>query len=378
MINVFQPSLGAEELAALEEVFRSNWIGKGKKTDQFEAAFAEHLGAGRAQIRSVTCCTEGLFQVFEILGLGAGDEVILPSVSFVGAANAVASRGARVVFCDVDPRTLNATAEHIAAKITPQTRAVMILHYGGVPADLDPIVELTGRKGLALVEDSACSVSSRYKGKACGTFGNFSSWSFDAMKILVTGDGAMLYCRDPEAAQRAEEQIYLGLVSKSGLASAQTVKGKWWEFSISGFGRRAIMNDVTSAIGLVQLGKLQGFIARRRQVHAMYDLGLADLPWLRLPPAIPPHCESSYYFYWIQTQKEQVRDDLAVHLKDDGIYSTFRYFPLHWVGKYGCPGPLPNTERAANTTLCIPLHHSLTDAEVEHIVGSIRRFGAHL
>jgi aminotransferase len=252
----------------------------------------------------------------------------------------------------------------------------MILHYGGVPADLDPIVELTRRRGLTLVEDSACSVSSRYKGKACGTFGDFSSWSFDAMKILVTGDGAMVYCRKPEDAQRAEEQIYLGLVSKSGLSNAQTVKGKWWEFSISGFGRRAIMNDVSSAIGLVQLGRLPRFIARRRQVHEAYDRALADLSWLQRPPAIPAHCESSYYFYWVQTERQQVRDELAVHLKSDGVYSTFRYFPLHWVEKYGCSEPLPNTERAANTTLCIPIHHSLTDAEIGQVVESIRRFGA--
>src|SRR5262249_19662988 len=150
------------------------------------------------------------------------------------------------------------------------------------------------------IEDSACSVASCYRGRACGTFGQFGTWSFDAMKILVTGDGGMIYCNALEWANLAEERLYLGLMSTSGLASAQTVKGKWWEFSISGFARRAVMNDMASAIGLVQLRRLPGFIARRRQIHQLYDAELGDQRWLSLPPPVPPDCESSYYFYWLQ------------------------------------------------------------------------------
>jgi len=373
MINVFQPALGREELEAVGRVFESNWIGKGRQTSEFEAAFAHHLGIERELLRSTTCCTEGMFQAIKLLDIRQGDEVILPTISFVGAANAVASAGGRPVFCDVDSHTLNPTASCIEAKLSGRTRAVLLLHYGGLPCEMDPICELLERRGIALIEDSACSVASRYKGRACGTFGEVGSWSFDAMKILVTGEGGMVYCRTPELADRFEKRAYLGLETKSGLASDS--HQRWWEFDISCFGRRAITNDLASAIGLVQLHKLSGFIERRKRVHEMYDAELSDLGWLRLPPTPPDDVESSHYFYWVQTEEPDLRDRLAVDLRERGIYTTFRYYPLHWVEFYGARDSLPDAERAARTTLCIPMHHSLTDADVKQVVEAIQAFG---
>lgn len=371
MINVFQPALGAEELEAVRKVFESNWIGKGKLTEQFETEFARHLGTGRELVRTASCCTEGLFQSMTLLGIGPGDEVVLPTIGFVGAANAIAASGARLVFGDVDKRTLNATAALLDEKITPRTKAVMILHYGGVSCEMEAIGELVRRKGIALIEDSACSVASRYRGKACGTFGDLAAWSFDAMKILVTGDGGMVWCRSPELAQRAEEQLYLGLLSKSGFSGG--VDKKWWQFEISCFGRRAIMNDVACAIGLEQLKKLPRFIARRKEVHERYNRGFASVGWLQTPPEAAPGDESSYYFYWIQTPA-RVRDPLAIHLREKGIYSTFRYYPLHWVRHYGADVRLPGAEEAAETTLCLPLHQSLSDVDVDRVIEAVTQF----
>jgi dTDP-4-amino-4,6-dideoxygalactose transaminase len=372
MINVFEPALREEELDAVKAVFESNWVGKGRLTDQFESQFASFLGIDRKQIRSLSCCTEGLFQSMGMIGAGPGDEVILPTISFVGAANAVAACGARPIFCDVDGRTLNPTAELIERKITPRTKAIMILHYGGVPCDMDEMVDLARDRGLALVEDNACSVASRYRDKACGTFGDFGSWSFDAMKILVTGDGGMIYCKSPERAQQVEELVYLGLLTKSGLSGAN--EGRWWEFEIGSFGRRAIMNDMSSAIGLEQLKKLAGFIARRREIHEAYDRLLSDLNWLQLPPEIPPYSESSYYFYWLQ-MAPGARDRLAKYLRENDIYTTFRYYPLHWVKGYGSTDVLPGAEKSALETLCIPMHQSLTDEQVEKICECVKAFG---
>ena len=372
MINVFQPSLAEEELEAVRKVFESNWIGKGKLTNRFEAEFAQHLGVQADLVRSVSCCTEGLFQAMALLGVGPGDEVILPTISFVGAGNAVASTGATPIFCDVDPRSLNVTVDTIAAALSPRTKAVMLIHYGGVPCDMDAIAALLAPRAIPIVEDSACSVSSTYKGRAAGTIGDIGIWSFDAMKILVCGDGGMVYCRTPEMAQRAEENLYLGLVTKSGFASK--VDEKWWEFDISGFGRRAIMNDVSSAIGLEQIKKLPGFIARRKQIHEMYDAALADQDWLTLPPAIPNHVTSSYYFYWVQVPGGQ-RDAFARYMRENGVYCTFRYYPLHRVAGYGSNARLPNADRAADSTLCIPIHQSLSDADVAQIVELTRAYG---
>lgn len=371
MINIFQPTLQAEELEAVKKVFESNWIGKGTLNDQFESSFAGYVGVERNLIRSVSCCTEGLFQSMALLGIGSGDDVVLPSISFVGTANAVASCGARTVFCDVDKRTLNATVGLIEQKITHQTKAVIILHYGGVPCEIDEIREFLNQKEIALIEDSACSVASRYKDKSCGTFGDIGVWSFDAMKILVAGDGGMVYCRTPEMAQRAEEQFYMGLVTKSGFSSE--MDSKWWKFKISCFGRRAIMNDIASAIGLEQLKKLPQFIVRRKEIHECYTQALSPLDWLQVPPEIPAYLQSSYYFYWIQTRPD-IRDRLASYLREKGIYTTFRYFPLHWVKLYGAQVSLPNSEEAADTTLCIPLHQGLSKEDVEKIISSICQF----
>lgn len=372
MINVFQPALGNEEVEAVRQVFASNWVGKGKITQQFERAFGDFVGVSPQQVRSINSCTEGLFQAMALLDIGPGDEVILPSLSFVGAANAIAASGARPVFCDVDPRTLNATAEHIEACLSPHTSAVLLLHYGGAPCDMDPICALVEAKGIALIEDSACSVASAWHGRACGTLGDIGVWSFDAMKILVTGDGGMVYCRDPQKMARLERLIYLGLEQNSGFAQAeQGARSGWWAFEVSEFGRRSIMNDVAAAIGLEQIKKLPAFIERRRQICAFYDAALRDLDWLQTPPALPSDAESSYYFYWVQSPD---RDRLAAHLREQGIYTTFRYYPLHRVRAYGSSAHLPNAELAAETTLCLPLHQALSDDDLTRIAGAVSEF----
>lgn len=372
MINVFQPALQSEELAAVQRVFASNWIGKGRETARFEQAFAQHLATDPALVRSVNSCTEGLFQAMSLLEIGAGDEVILPTISFVGAGNAVVASGATPVFCDVDCRTLNPTAEMIEAHITPRTRAVMVLHYGGVPCDVDALCRLTEEHGIALIEDCACSVASRWRGRACGTFGHVAVWSFDAMKILVTGDGGMIHCRTPELAERAERLLYLGLQTKSGLSSG--ADSRWWEFDIDSPSRRSITNDIASAIGIEQLQKIPGFIQRRREIYNAYHAALANEGWLQGPPPLPAAVDSSYYFYWIQTEPA-LRDQLAQYLREHDIYTTFRYYPLHWVEFYNSQGAFPGAERAANGTLCLPLHQSLSDADVDQVVDSVVRFG---
>jgi aminotransferase len=371
MINVFQPALGAEELDAVRKVFESNWPGKGKVTDQFETEFARHLGTDRELVRSANSCTEGLFLAMALLGIGPGDEVILPSISFVGAANAIMASGAQPVFCDVDRASLNCTAAAIESCISGRTKAVLILHYGGVPCDMEATCELLTRRRLLLIEDNACSVASSFCGKVCGSFGDISVWSFDSMKALVTGDGGMIWCRTPELATQAEQLLYLGIGNQSGFAnSAET---RWWEFEVTHCGRRGILNDLASAIGIEQLKKLPRFLARRKQIHEFYDKELASLSWLTCPPRIRDGSISSYYMYWIQARSD-LRDRLATHLRQDGVYTTFRYFPLHQVSFYGAEKTLPNAERAAEETLCLPIHPSLSDNDLEHIVTSMRQF----
>jgi aminotransferase len=371
MINIFQPTLGEQELAAVGEVFASSWIGRGPRTAAFEAAFAAHLGVTGDHVTSLNSCTEGLFIAMELAGVGPGDEVVLPTISFVGAGNAVAARGARPVFCDVDPATLMPSVADIEAARSARTKAVILLHYGGYPGDVVAIADWAREQGIFLVEDAACAVASRVGGVACGVLGDIGVWSFDGQKIVAAGDGGMLYARDPALAERARKLAYFGLEQFSGFSQARTVDTRWWEFEVSSFSRRSIMNDILAAIGLVQLDRLPEFLRRRAAVVAAYDRGLAGLPGLRLPPPLPPGHEPSHYLYWVRLDAD-VRDAVARDLYEAGVYTTFRYAALHQVAAYGSTVSLPRAEEAAATTLCLPLHQALDDADVEQIISAVR------
>lgn len=376
MINIFQPSLGEQELQAIKEVFESNWIGPGPKTAEFEERFSRFISTDRENVTMTNSCTEGMFQVLDWI-LEPGDEVIIPTIGFVGAANAVIGNGGTPVFCDVDPLSLNTTAACIEEKITDKTRAVLLIHYAGWSCNMDPIIELCEEKEIWVIEDNACSVATTYKGRPTGTLGDFGVWSFDSMKILVTGDGSIIHAKDPDMLAEIKTRSYLGLLSQSGYSSS--VDQKWWEYDISYPGRRSVVNDITSAIGLVQLSRLEEFIDRRKQIHDHYNAFLGDRNWIKTPTPIYESGlgdrESSYYMYWIQLQDEDTRDKLAVHLKENNIYTTFRYYPLHLVKYYDqYHEQLPNAEKAANITLCIPLHQALKVEEVEYIAEKIRSF----
>jgi aminotransferase len=372
MIPVFSPSPGQDELLAIADSFQSGWIGKGPKVDEFEAAWASHIGSNPANVVSINSCTEALFQAVALLGIGPGDEVIIPTIHFVGAAQAVIAAGATPVFCDVNSRTLNVTADHIQAKITNKTKALILNHYGGVPCGMAEITSLLSyHPGIRLIEDAANAPASTFNGQAVGTFGDIGVWSFDAMKIISTGDGGMLWLKDTELATRARKQIYLGTSEASGLNSN---KDRWWEFGVDIAGaRRSVMNDIAAAMGLEQLKKLPQFIERRRDICAHYRNQFENMNQIKQPDIWlwGTNKRTSLYFYWIQTPK---RDELAAYLKANSIYCTFRYYPLHWA--YNLPDSLPNAERAARETLLLPLHCGLTDDNVSFICDKVREFYA--
>ena len=188
------------------------------------------------------------------------------------------------------------------------------------------------------------------------------------MKILVTGDGGMIYCKNKYHAESLRKQSYLGLESSSGLSNS--IDKKWWEFEVSSAGRRSITNDIQAAIGIEQLKKVNGFIFRRKAIHKMYIEGLKNLDWIKLPN-VPKYVNSSYYMFHVQVKD---RDKFAKYLREKEIYTTFRYYPLHWVDFYGCKDKFPNTEYAANHTLCLPLHQNLTNKEVSYIIDTIKKW----
>ena len=376
MINIFQPSLGAEELKKVKEVFDSNWLGRGDVVHEFEEKFAKNLSINKCNLYATTSCTEGIFLAADLFNFQPGDEVIAPTISFIAVGSAIVNSGATLVLCDVDRRSLNATAETIAEKITDKTKAIVLNHYGGHPCDMDGILKLAKRHNLHVIEDSACAVHSFYKGRACGTMGDMGLWSFDAMKSLVTGDGGMIYLKSNVLMDQAKEQCYLGLPARSTSGIDKFSKGDdiWWEVQINRTGRRAIMNNITAAIGLAQVDKLHDFIQKREDIYNKYNQAFSQISQIRTPPGlVDSDCKNSYYFYWIQVRD---RNQLAHYLKDNGVYTSFRYWPLSRVDYFSCSNPLefPNTEYAADHTLNLPMHQNLSDSDVEKIISLVIDF----
>jgi aminotransferase len=324
-------------------------------------------------VTSVSCCTEGLFQTVAMAGLKPGDEVVLTSISFVGAANAVVAAGARPVFCEVDARSLNPSLADITECLSARTRAVLITHYGGVAiAETLALAALCRDRGITLIEDSACAPASKLAdGTACGTAGDFGVWSFDSMKMISTGDGGMICCRRPEHAASLQLDLYLGLGTTSAISKTGD---RWWEFDVERPGRRAIMNDLAAAIGIEQLKKVCSFAERRRAIARAYRERLSEVAWLTGPPESLFTPAAVPYFYWIQTTPDR-RNRLASFLRARDVYVTFRYYPLHRLSLYRHDGrPLPRTETAANSTLLLPMHQALTEADVNRVVDLIAEF----
>ena len=371
MISIFSNTLGEEELKAVSEVFQSRWLGKGKQCDLFEKEFAQFLNVDETLL--LNNCTAGIYIGLKSIGVQPGDEVIISSLNFVACANAVIELGAKPVFADVDPRTLNILPKEINRLKTDKTKAVIILHYGGHPCPMDEIKAACG-ENIQIFEDSANSIHSSYKGKMCGTFDAAGVWSFDAMKMLVMTDGGGLYLRDDDARKVAKVYRYLGFAPKatSGMDAMKAKQSRWWEYELAGISGRFISNDVMAAIGRVQLKKISEFIQRKKQIWSYYQQEMANVPQIVCPPEPIENATSSYYLYWLQTSEK--RDELAIYLADNGVYSTFRYFPLHLVQYYSANCKLPNSEKVNEITLNIPLHQNLTDGDVQKIVDLIKKF----
>lgn len=369
MIRIFQPTLGQDELDAVAEVFADQWPGPGPRVKAFESAFAGYVHVGCEQVIAITSCTEGLFHAVEALELDASAEVIVPTISFVGAAHAVRASGARLRLVDVDPVTLNPRPEDIEKALNRRTKAILLLHFGGRLDWIREIAELARMRNVVLIEDAACALGGRRHGIAYGTFGDVGVWSFDSMKLLVTGDGGMIRIGDADLRQKVFDRVNMGGV-RPGFESAAGSRNRWWEVNPVCWGRRSFMNDLTAAIGLVQLRRVDTFILRRREIGRTYDSAFGEIPWIRLPP--PPD-EGVPYFYWIQTSAG-TRDDLAYYLRERGIYTTFRYWPLHRTALYADAGSYPGADLASETTLLLPIHQNLSDSEVSRIVDSVVAF----
>ena len=374
MINLFEPQTDDLELKYIKKTLDSKWLAKGNEVFDFEKSFSKKIKTDHLRLASTNGCSQALFIAAKFFNFNNEDEIIAPSISFHAVGNCIVDSGAKLVLCDVDKHSLNTNVDFIKKKVTNKTKAIILNHYGGIPCEMDPIIQFCDKNEIVLIEDTACSPFSFYKSKASGTFGDMGLWSFDPMKVITTLEGGMIYLNAKHDINYLKEQIYLGLESKvkSGIDSLKEGNNRWWEFEITNAGNKSIMNNLCAAIGLAQLEKLKVNLSSRKKIHEMYCNELSKISWLKLPPSIPSYIKSSYYFFWIQLEK---RDELANFLFKKNIYTTYRYHPLHKIKYFGQKKTgLENSEIASRTTLCIPIHQSLSDENVKYIISCIKDF----
>ena len=370
-INVMKPWLGPEEIAAVAEVIESGWVAQGPKVAAFEAAFADAMQAQNAVATSN--CTTALHLGLVVAGIGPGDDVVVPSFSFIATANAPTYVGARPVFADVDLVTGNVTAETVLAALTEKTRAVIVVDQGGMPVNLEAIRAVTDPRGIVVIEDAACGAGSTYKGRPVGAGADLAAWSFHPRKLLTTGEGGMLTTSNADWAARAR-QLREHAMSVSAADRAASVIAAPEVYAEVGYNYR--MTDMQAAVGIVQLGRLPEIVARRREIAAEYAQRIAGIQGLRIVTD-PEYGTSNFQSLWVEVgddfplTREQLLEALAAAdvSARRGIMAAHRQ-PAYADRDTGTVR-LPATEHLTDNTLILPVFHQLTEAELTQVVDAL-------
>ncbi|MFI9329691.1 DegT/DnrJ/EryC1/StrS family aminotransferase [Kitasatospora sp. NPDC052868] len=368
-IPVMLPWLGEEEAQAAAEAVRSGWVAQGPRVAEFERAFAEHLGAPHAV--AVSSCTTALHLALIGAGVGPGDEVVVPSLSFIATANAVTYLGAVPVFADVDAETGNLTAGTVEPLLTARTRAVIAVDQGGVPVDLDGIGELVEPRGITVVEDAACGAGSVYRGRPVGAGAAIAAYSFHPRKLLTTGEGGMVTCQDGELAARLRRLREHGMSVSA--ADRHTAGGAGLPETYDEIGFNYRMTDIQAAIGLVQLRRLPEMVARRRELAGRYRELLVGTG-ARLV-ADPAHGTTNYQSCWLlPADGAPERTELLARLAAAGVSARRGIMAAHLEAPYkgAARVPLPATELLTRRSLILPLYHALTVQQQDRVVEALR------
>lgn len=368
------PSIGQEEIDEVAATLRTDWITTGPRTKAFEAQFGAYVGAPEGTSLMLNSCTAGLHVALVALGVGPGDEVIVPALTFAATANVVEHVGARPVLVDVESDTLCMDPDAVRKAITPRTKVIMPVHYAGHPADLDPLFAIAAEHGIEIVEDAAHAAPTWYHGVMVGSRENFASFSFYATKNLTTAEGGALTGR-PELLGRAR---VIGLHGMSADGWKRFDKSGSWEYDIEMPGFKYNMTDVQAAIGTHQLRKLAGFHSRRREVVARYNEVFAANPGLQVPVE-RDGCSSAWHLYVLRIKPDVLgisRNSFIDGLKALNIGTSVHYRPLHmmsfYANKYGYrPDDFPVALDAYQRMVSLPLHPRLSDRDVQDVIDAV-------
>jgi perosamine synthetase len=377
VIQISQPSTGEEEWQAAREPLMSGWLTQGPKVAQFERAFAARHGVRHALATS--SCTTALHLILAAMDIGPGDEVIVPAFTWVATANVVLYCGATPVLADVERETYNVDPAEVARKLSPRTRAVIAVHLFGLCADLDALRRVVPAH-VAIIEDAACAAGASYKGAAAGGLAAAGAFSFHPRKSITTGEGGMVTTNDARLAEIAN------MLRNHGAAISEEQRHNGprpyllAEFNLLGFNYR--MTDLQGAVGLVQLAKLDQFVAERDRWARWYSEQLESVPWLRMPvrPADGAHAWQAFVLYVDPGRAPLPRNDIMQRLQSEGISTRPGTHAVHLLGYYRkrfgfVPGDFPAARDCDANTMAIPLHNRMSADDYRHVVDALRKFG---
>ncbi len=364
-IPLSAPDVSAPDVEAVCAVLRTRQLSLGPKVAEFEEAVAAYVGSPGGV--AVSSGTAGLHLCVRALGIGEGDEVIVPSFAFIAAANAVRYERATPVFVDVDPAMLNMDPERVEAAVTPRTRALLVVHTFGCPAEMDALLDIARRRNLAVIEDACEAIGAEYAGRKAGTLGDLGVFAFYPNKQITTGEGGVVVARDATTAARIRAMRNHGRGAAEG----------WFEHTEVGFNYR--LSDIACALGVSQLGRIEAILARRAAVARLYDERLRGFGDLILPSLERARRTISWFVYVVRLggrSDVERRDAVRRQLLDRGI-ACGRYFaPIHLQPAYReggrLGGPLPVTESEASRCLALPFFNAMSEGEIDEVCGALK------
>lgn len=366
MIPLSKPAIGKEEMQLVQKVFSSNWLGQGEFVEQFENRIKNYLNV--QNVIAVNNCTSGLHLSLDSIGVGDGDEVIVPSQTFAASIQAIIATGASPVFCEISPSDFNVDISDIENKITSKTSAIMPVHMYGIPCNMDAILEIANKHNLIVIEDAAHAFGSEYNGKMIGSFGHITCFSFDPIKNITCGEGGAICLQDNDLASLLIKKKNLG-IDRDGWVRNTENSDLAYQVTTKGF--RYHMSNINAAIGLAQFEKIEAFKNRKQEIIRQYNEAFKSLPEIRI---LNWNLSDTFPFSYGLRILNGRRDRLMKYLNTKGVQTRINYIPNHLQPAFRTNISLPVTEQVYNEMISLPLFFDLSKKDLNYIIDSVLTF----